>query len=64
MAAANPIQIVPLHADGLAAAVSRVQLTCRGGPLLPAVQVCAWQTKRLGACIVQLESSNRSGKCI
>jgi hypothetical protein len=39
MAAANPIQIVPLHGDALAAPVSAAQLTYRGGPLLPAVQV-------------------------
>ena len=39
MAAVNPIQIVPLHGDALAAPVSHAQLTYRGGPLLPAVQV-------------------------
>jgi hypothetical protein len=39
MAAANPIRIVPLHGDALTAPVSRAQLTYRGGPLLPAVQV-------------------------
>lgn len=39
MAAASPIRIVPLHGDALAAPVSAPQLTYRGGPLLPAVQV-------------------------
>src|SRR6202023_894508 len=39
MAAANPIQIVPLHGEALAAPVSNAQLTYRGGPLLPAVRV-------------------------
>ncbi len=49
MAAANPIQIVPLHGDALAAPATPAQLTYRGGPLLPAVQVfnffwgTAWQ---------------------
>ena len=39
MAAVNPIQIVPLHGEALAAPVTGAQLTYRGGPLLPAVQV-------------------------
>jgi hypothetical protein len=39
MAAVNPIQIVPLHGAALAAPVTKAQLTYRGGPLLPAVQV-------------------------
>jgi hypothetical protein len=39
MAAANPIQIVPLHSDALAAPVSAAHLTYRGGPLLQAAQV-------------------------
>jgi hypothetical protein len=39
MAAVNPIQIVPLHGEALAAPVTNAQLTYRGGPLLPAVQV-------------------------
>ena len=39
MAAANPIQIVPLHGDALAAPVSAARLTYRGGPLLQATQV-------------------------
>jgi hypothetical protein len=57
MAAANPIQIVPLHGDALAAPVTQAQLTYRGGPLLPAVQVfnffwgTAWQGQQ--AALVQ-----------
>ena len=39
MAAANPIQIVPLHGDALAAPVSAAHLTYRGGPLLQTAQV-------------------------
>ena len=39
MTAVNPIQIVPLHGAALAAPVTKAQLTYRGGPLLPAVQV-------------------------
>ncbi|MHB8589182.1 MAG: hypothetical protein ACYDA0_10050 [Candidatus Dormibacteraceae bacterium] len=39
MARVNPIQIVPLHGEALAAPVTAAQLTYRGGPLLPAVQV-------------------------
>jgi hypothetical protein len=52
MAAANPIQIVPLHGDTLAAPVTQAQLTYRGGPLLPAVQVfiffwgTAWESRQ------------------
>ncbi|MHB8612207.1 MAG: hypothetical protein ACYDAL_07235 [Candidatus Dormibacteraceae bacterium] len=57
MAAASPIQIVPLRGDALAAPVSRAQLTYRGGPLLPAVQVfnlfwgTAWEGQQ--AALVQ-----------
>ena len=49
MAVANPIQIVPLQTDALAAPISAPSLTYRGGPLLPTVQVftffwgTAWQ---------------------
>src|SRR5450759_3750071 len=49
MAVANPIQIVPLHGDALAAPISAAGLTYRGGPLLPKAQVftfflgAAWQ---------------------
>src|SRR5258708_39825667 len=39
MAAANPIRIVPLHVDALAAPVSAARLTYRGGPLLQTTQV-------------------------
>src|SRR5258706_1643739 len=39
MAAANPIKIVPLHGDALAAPVSAAKLTYRGGPLLQATRV-------------------------
>ena len=39
MAAANPIQIVPLYGDALAAPVTAPHLTYRGGPLLQAAQV-------------------------
>lgn len=57
MAAANPIQIVPLHGDALAAPVSAAKLTYRGGPLLQAVQVfvffwgTAWEVPQ--AALVQ-----------
>jgi hypothetical protein len=57
MAAANPIQIVPLRDYALAAPVTAAKLTYRGGPLLPAVQVfnffwgTAWQG--LQAALVQ-----------
>jgi hypothetical protein len=57
MAAVNPIQIVPLHGEALAAPVSAAQLTYRGGPLLPAVQVFTlfWGTAWAGlqAALVQ-----------
>jgi hypothetical protein len=49
MAAANPIQIVPLRDYALAAPVTAARLTYRGGPLLTSVQVfnlfwgTAWQ---------------------
>jgi hypothetical protein len=39
MAVADPIRIVPLHGDALAAPVAAASLTYRGGPLLPAVKV-------------------------
>lgn len=39
MPRANPIQIVPLRGDALAAPVKAAQLTYRGGPVLSAVQV-------------------------
>ena len=54
MAAANPIQIVPLRGDALAAPASSAKLTYRGGPLLPAVQVfnffwgTAWESQQAG----------------
>jgi hypothetical protein len=54
MAAANPIQIVPLRDYALAAPVTAAKLTYRGGPLLPAVQVfnffwgTAWQGLQAG----------------
>jgi len=57
MAAANPIQIVPLRDYALAAPVTAAKLTYRGGPLLPTVQVfnffwgTAWQG--LQAALVQ-----------
>lgn len=47
-----PIQIVPLRGEALAAPVSTANLTYRGGPLLPAVEVftffwgSAWQDKQ------------------
>jgi len=57
MAAVNPIQIVPLHGEALAAPVTAAQLTYRGGPLLPAVQVFTlfWGTAWAGpqAALVQ-----------
>jgi hypothetical protein len=46
---ANPIRIVPLHGEALAAPAQAPQLTYRGGPLLTAVEVftlfwgAAWQ---------------------
>jgi hypothetical protein len=49
MAVTNPIQIVPLHREALAAPVATANLTYRGGPLLTAVEVftffwgSAWQ---------------------
>ena len=49
MAAANPIQIVPLRDYALAAPITTAKLTYRGGPLLSAVKVfnffwgTAWQ---------------------
>lgn len=39
MTSANPIQIVPIHGEALAAPVTGANLTYRGGPLLSAVQV-------------------------
>ena len=51
MATANPIRIVPLHGEALAAPVSTPRLTYRGGPLLPAAQVFVlfWGTAWEGA---------------
>ncbi len=51
MAAASPIQIVPLHGDALAAPVSAAHLTYRGGPLLQTTQVFVvyWGTAWEGA---------------
>jgi hypothetical protein len=57
MAASNPIKIVPLHGDALAAPVSAAHLTYRGGPLLQAAQVfvffwgTAWEGQQ--AALVQ-----------
>jgi hypothetical protein len=59
MAAANPIQIVPLHGDALAAPVSAARLTYRGGPLLQAAQVfvffwgTAWEAPQ-AALVLQI----------
>jgi hypothetical protein len=51
MAAAKPIQIVPLHGDALAAPVSAAHLIYRGGPLLQTTQVFVvfWGTAWEGA---------------
>jgi hypothetical protein len=60
MAAANPIQIVPLRDFALAAPVSTASLTYRGGPLLSAVQVftffwgAAWQVDPLATLVEQI----------
>src|SRR5258708_34521770 len=61
MAAANPIRIVPLHADALAAPVTAPQLTYRGGPLLPAAQVFIffWGTAWEGAQAAFVQQLNQ-----
>jgi hypothetical protein len=61
MAAANPIRIVPLHGDALAAPVSTAQLTYRGGPLLPAAQVFVlfWGTAWEGAQAALVQQINQ-----
>ncbi|HEY4913863.1 MAG TPA: hypothetical protein VIJ91_08090 [Candidatus Dormibacteraeota bacterium] len=61
MATANPIQIVPLHGDALAAPVSAPQLTYRGGPLLPAAQVFVffWGTAWEGAQAALVQQVNQ-----
>src|ERR1700674_5517766 len=61
MAAANPIRIVPLHGDALAAPVSTLQLTYRGGPLLPAAQVFIffWGTAWEGAQAALVQQINQ-----
>jgi hypothetical protein len=52
MDVSNPIQIVPLHREALAAPVTTANLTYRGGPLLTAVEVftffwgSAWQGRQ------------------
>ena len=61
MAAVNPIRIVPLHGDALAAPVSAPQLTYRGGPLLPAAQVFIffWGTAWQGAQAALVQQINQ-----
>ena len=61
MATANPIRIVPLHGDALAAPVSTPQLTYRGGPLLPAAQVFIvfWGTAWEGAQAALVQQINQ-----
>src|ERR1700694_883045 len=61
MAAANPIRIVPLHGDALAAPVSTPLLTYRGGPLLPAPQVFIffWGTAWQGAQAALVQQINQ-----
>jgi len=61
MAAANPIRIVPLHGDALAAPVTTPQLTYRGGPLLPAAQVFIffWGTAWEGAQAAFVQQLNQ-----
>ena len=60
MAAANPIQIVPLRDFALAAPVTTARLTYRGGPLLSAVQVftffwgAAWQVDPLATLVEEI----------
>ena len=60
MAAANPIQIVPLRDYALAAPVTAANLTYRGGPLLSAVQVfnffwgTAWQVDPLATLVQEV----------
>jgi hypothetical protein len=61
MAAVNPIRIVPLHGDALAAPASAPQLTYRGGPLLPAAQVFVffWGTAWQGAQAALVQQINQ-----
>jgi hypothetical protein len=61
MAASNPIRIVPLYGDALAAPVATPQLTYRGGPLLPAVQVFVffWGTAWEGAQAALVQQLNQ-----
>jgi hypothetical protein len=61
MAASNPIRIVPLRGDALAAPVAIPQLTYRGGPLLPAVQVFIffWGTAWQGAQAALVQQLNQ-----
>jgi hypothetical protein len=60
MAEVKPIRIVPLHGDSLAAPVAAPNLTYRGGPLLPAVQVFtlfwgdAWQQDPQSGLVQQI----------
>jgi hypothetical protein len=60
MAAQNPIQIVPLRGDGLAAPASKASLTYRGGPLLTSVQAFtffwgpAWQQDPQAGLVTQI----------
>jgi hypothetical protein len=61
MAAANPIQIVPVHGDALAAPVAAGHLTYRGGPLLQATQVFVfyWGTAWEGAQAAAVQQINQ-----
>src|SRR5580704_8037585 len=61
MAVANPIRIVPLHVEALAAPVTTPLLTYRGGPLLPAVQVFIffWGTAWQGAQAALVQEINQ-----
>jgi hypothetical protein len=60
MAAANPIQVVPLFGDALAAPAATPKLTYRGGPLLASVQVFTffwgpvWQNDPLAGTVSQI----------
>ena len=60
MAELKPIRIVPLHVDSLAVPVAVPNLTYRGGPLLPAVQVFtlfwgdAWQQEPQAGLVQQV----------
>jgi hypothetical protein len=61
MAASNPIQIVPMHGDALAAPVPAARLTYRGGPLLQAAQVFVffWGTAWEGAQAALVQQINQ-----